>query len=478
MNESIALTKAPRTDIRRGPIMIALLLGSAISLLNETLINVALTKFMAEFSVPATSVQWLSTGYLLVIGILVPVTAFLLDWFTTKQLFLSALGLFAAGTIVAGTASSFPILLVGRLIQATGTGAMVPLMMNTILLITPPEKHGHSIGLCMLVVLFAPAIAPTISGVIVQFVGWRWLFFFVLPFAAIAALLAARFLNVPRELRRPKFDLLSIILSTIGFGFFTYGVSELGTGGIAATGVPFAVGLVGLALFVWRQLRIPEPMLDMAPFKYHQFTLGIIFVMVTMMGFFANLLLLPMYLQTVLALSPFAAGFAMLPGGLMNGLGSPIAGKLYDRFGPRVLVPTGLGIMCVGFFLMRMIGGAQSLLPAILIYAFTVTLGMAFVMTPIQTNSLGQLPSRFYAHGTAIMNTLQQIAAALGSSLFIGLMASGQKTALAAGLDSAHAMLTGFRQAYLVGGIILACAFVASFFIRRKRLGTVDETRG
>jgi MFS transporter, DHA2 family, lincomycin resistance protein len=455
-----------QANIRRGPIMFALMLGSFIAFMNETLINVALTKFMVIFTIPATSVQWLTTGYLLVIGILVPVTAFLLDCFPTKNVFLAALGLYAAGSIIAGTAISFPILLLGRLIQATGTGAMMPIMMSTMLLITPPKKHGQTLGMCMLVILLAPAIAPTISGIIVEFVSWRWLFFFTLPFAGLAALFAVRFLSVPRELNKPKLDPLSIALSTVGFGLLTYGVSEVGTAGIAGAGIPLAVGIAALAFFVWRQLSIPEPMLNLTPFRYPQFCLGVILIMVAMMGFFANLILAPMYLQQVLALSPLVAGLALLPGGLLDGLVSPVAGKLYDRFGPRVIVPVGFGILCIGLFARSLIGDAASPLPAVLIYAFTM-IGNPLIMAPTQTNSLSGLLPRYYAHGTAIMNTLQQIAAAFGSSLFIGLMAAGQKTAAAAGLGKRQAMDAGFCHAYLIGAAILACGFVASLFIRR-----------
>jgi len=226
---------------------------------------------MKEFGVPATSVQWLFTGYMLVIGILVPVSAFLLEWLSTKRVFLAALAVFTAGTVVAGTATSFPMLLVGRLVQAVGTGPMVPLMVNTTLLITPRDRHGRAMGHCQLVILAAPAIAPALAGVLVQYVSWRWLFLLVLPFAALAAAVAVRFLDVPRALRHPRLDIPSVLLSTSGFGAFIYGVSIAGSAGISVAAVPLSLGAVILGLFVWRELSVPEPMLHLTPFQYPQF---------------------------------------------------------------------------------------------------------------------------------------------------------------------------------------------------------------
>jgi MFS transporter, DHA2 family, lincomycin resistance protein len=460
---------------KRGSVLLALFIGGSISLLSETIINVALTSFMKEFNVPASSVQWLSTGYMLILGILVPVTAFLLEWLSTKQVFLGALIVFTIGSIVAGMASSFPALLAGRLIQAVGTGPMVPLMVNTTLLVTPREKHGSAMGLCQLVILTAPALAPTLAGVLVEYVSWRWLFFFVLPFTVLAAAIAIRFLDVPRELKRPALDLPSVAFSTLGFGAFIYGVSVAGSGGLAVAAPPLAVGIIALALFVRREISVPNPMLNLAPFKNPQFRLGMIIVMVLMMGYFASILMLPMYLQTALLLSPFVTGLVMLPGGLLNGIGSPFAGKLYDRHGPRAIVPLGIGIMAAGLLVMSLVvRGATSALPAVIVYA-VILFGLPLAMTPIQTNSLSGLAAEFYSHGTVIQNTLQMIASSLGSSLFIGIMSARQESAIASGSQPARALESGLGYAFAIGAAVMAAAFIAAQFIRGSKTASVCE---
>lgn len=466
------------TNIKRGPILLALIVGSVISLLNETLINVALTTFMKDFNVPATTAQWLSTGFMLITGILVPVTAFVLEWLTTKQVFLGSLAIFSAGTIIAGSASSFSMLLAGRFIQAIGTGAMVPLMVNTTLQITPAKKHGAAMGLCMLVMLTAPAIAPTLAGIILTFASWRWLFFSLIPFVILAALLASRFLNLPRELSRPKLDILSVVLSTLGFGSFIYGVSSGGAVGISGAIIPLCIGIICLGLFVWRELSIPNPMLNLTPFTHFQFSLGMVLVFVLMMGAFACLLLLPIYFQTALVITPLIAGLAMLPGGLLNGLCAPLAGKLYDRFGARRIAPAGLAIFALGLAVSAyMIGKTNSPWPALLIYMVMMA-GMPFSITPAQTNSLSGLPRELYPHGAAIMNTLQMIAASFGSSLFIGIMSSRQAALLSADVLPREALIRGIKLSFRVGALIMAAAFIASLFLgsgANKRPPSTEE---
>ncbi len=233
MNTEMAESGASSADvsgIRRGPIVAALIIGAFVSILNETLLNIAYPELMKEFSVAALTIQWLSTGYMLVIGILVPVTALLQQWFTTRQLFLSAMIIFLTGTVVCAAAPWFGILFIGRIVQALGTGLMLPVLMTTILVIYPPEKRGGAMGLIGLVIMFAPAIGPTLSGLIVDSLSWRWLFYLVIPLTVFSIVFAGCFLKNVTVLTKPKIDLVSILLSSIGFGGIVYGFSKAGEG--------------------------------------------------------------------------------------------------------------------------------------------------------------------------------------------------------------------------------------------------------
>lgn len=475
MDATGAASTAPTEGIRRLPITIALIIGAFVSILNETLLNVAFTDLMKELSVGPSTIQWLSTVYMLVIGILVPITALLIQWFTTRQMFLSAMILFLIGTVICGIAPSFGVLLIGRVIQAVGTGLLLPVMMNTILTIYPPEKRGAAMGTIGLVIMFGPAIGPTLSGLILDALNWRWLFFLILPLAAFSILFAAIYLRNVSELTRPKVDLISILLSTVGFGGIVYGFSHAGEGGgwsDPTVYVCLVAGFVSLALFVWRQLVVKEPTLDVRVFKYPMFALAAALLMVMMMTLFSTLILLPMYLQGALVLAPFAAGLALLPGGVINGLMSPVAGRLFDKFGPRALVVPGLVIVIVTIWFMR---GLTTTTPVGTVIAMHISLliGISLVMMPGQTTGLNQLPRRLYPHGTAIMNTLQQVSGAVGTALFISIYSAGQKNYLSTVSDPTdpaqvpHAIVSGIHNAFTISMFVGVLALLLGLFLRR-----------
>ncbi|WP_152540372.1 MDR family MFS transporter [Sporolactobacillus terrae] len=459
-------------EIKRGPITVALIIGAFVAILNETLLNIALSDLITYFHVNETTVQWLTTAYLLVIGILMPVTALLTGWFTTRQMFLGAMTLFLIGTAICGFAPTFSLLLVGRMIQAAGSGLILPVMMNTILFIYPPEKRGGAMGLIGLVIMFAPALGPTVSGLIIASLSWRWLFYLVLPLALFSILFAARYLTNVSEVTKPKVDVLSVILSTVGFGGIVFGAGTGAEGGALGITV-VALGLVSIVLFVWRQLVINNPILDFRAFKYPMYTLSTLIMIMVMMTLFATMILLPLYLQRALLLSSFAAGLVLLPGGLINGLLSPVMGKLFDKFGPRRLVIPGLLIMCIVVWLMTRLTVSESMLYVIILYA-ALLIGMSMVMMPVSTTGLNQLPKAMYPHGTAIMNTLQQVAGGIGTALFVGIMAAGQRAYLATASDPKapaellHAMVAGMSRAFFVALLIGIVSLVLAFFLRRS----------
>ncbi|MCO7175841.1 MDR family MFS transporter [Sporolactobacillus kofuensis] len=460
-----------KQEIKRGPITVALIIGAFVAILNETLLNIALSDLIHYFHVTPTTVQWLTTAYLLVIGILMPVTALLTGWFTTRQMFLGAMTIFLIGSVICGFAPSFAFLLTGRIIQAAGSGLILPVMMNTILFIYPPEKRGGAMGLIGLVIMFAPALGPTLSGLIIASLSWRWLFYLVIPLAAFSILFAARYLTNVSEVTRPKVEIPSIILSTVGFGGLVYGMGSSAEGGWV--GPTFMIiGAISLVLFVWRQLVIKDPILDFRAFNYPMYTLSTVILILIMVTLFATMILLPLYLQRALLLSSFAAGIVLLPGGLINGMLSPLMGKLFDKFGPRWLVTPGLLIVCVVVWLFSRLTVSESMLYIIILYC-ALLIGLAMVMMPVSTTGLNQLPKRLYPHGTAIMNTLQQVAGGIGTAVFIGIMVTGQKTYLShvsnpeAQTQVLHALVAGMSHAFFIAMIIGVFSLILSLFLKR-----------
>ncbi|MDF2911204.1 MAG: transporter [Sporolactobacillus laevolacticus] len=478
------MTNSTKTmqEIKRGPITVALIIGAFVAILNETLLNIALSDLIHYFHVTPTTVQWLTTAYLLVIGILMPVTALLTGWFTTRQMFLGAMSLFLLGTVVCGFAPSFSFLLLGRIIQAAGSGLILPVLMNTILFIYPPEKRGGAMGLIGLVIMFAPALGPTLSGLIIASLSWRWLFYLVIPLAIFSILFAARFLTNVSEVTRPKVEVPSIILSTLGFGGLVYGMGSGAEGGWLSL-VFMAIGVVSLVLFVWRQLVVSNPILDFRAFKYPMYTLATIILILVMVTLFATMILLPLYLQRALLLSSFAAGVVLLPGGLINGLLSPVMGKLFDKFGPRWLVTPGLLIMCVVIWLFSRLTVSENMLYIIILYA-ALLIGMSMVMMPVSTTGLNQLPKHMYPHGTAIMNTLQQVAGGIGTAVFIGIMVAGQQAYLNGSANPEapsqilQALVAGMSRAFFIALAVGVVSLVLSLFLKRTFAPKEEQSEG
>ncbi|RKP51588.1 DHA2 family efflux MFS transporter permease subunit [Cohnella endophytica] len=487
MNASSTGTKGTAPDlskIRRGPIVVALIIGAFVAILNETLLGNAFPDLMKAFDVSASTIQWLSTAYMLVVGVLVPVTALLQQWYTTRQMFLGAMILFLIGTIVSATAPEFGVLLTGRVIQALGTGLMLPVMMNTILVIFPPEKRGGAMGLIGLVIMFAPAIGPTVSGLIMDSLSWHWLFYLVIPLAVFSIIFAAVYMKNVSEITKPKVDILSIILSTVGFGGIVYGFSSSGSAGWSDPEVYWTiiVGAIALLLFIWRQLVLKDPVMDLRAFKYPMFALVTILLFVLMMTLFSTMTLLPMFLQGALLMTAFKSGLTMLPGGVVNGIMAPVAGKLFDKFGPRVLVTPGIILVVIAIWMFTGVGASASTGYVVTIHIIMLV-GISLVMMPAQTTGLNQLPRRLYPHGTAILNTLQQVSGAIGTALFISIMSNGSKDYLKGSSDpnspgeKVQALVAGVHNAFWIGLVIGIIALVIGLFIRRTRPPEGEESR-
>jgi EmrB/QacA subfamily drug resistance transporter len=471
-------------------LLTVLMIGAFITFLNNTLLNIALPSIMTDLKVDPSTVQWLATGFMLVNGILIPSTAFLIQKYSVRHLFLVAMGLFTIGTILAGMAHVFPLLLAGRMTQAAGSAIMMPLLMNVMLISFPIEKRGAAMGVFGLIMMGAPAIGPTLSGWIVEHYDWRMLFHFVTPIAIIVVLIGFFLLKDKKEKVDIKLDFFALLLSSIGFGGLLYGFSSAGKQGWDDPLVygTITVGAISLLTFIIRQLKQEKPMLNFKIFKYPAYALSITISMVVTMAMFSGMILTPIYVQSLRGISPLDAGLMMLPGAVIMALMSPITGKLFDKYGGRVLAIIGLSIMVITSYYFSKLTFDLSYNYLIFLYSLRM-FGMSLVMMPVSTNGLNQLPKRFYPHGTAMNNTLQQVSGAIGTALLITVMSNrtessakdlaadamknieGQPTAEALAQMkqqiTMQATLDGINFSFYVTIFISALALILAFFIKR-----------
>lgn len=473
-------------DIKTLPIMLSLIIGAFFAILNETLLNIALTTLMDQFDITLPTVQWMATGFMLVMGIVIPVSALLIQWFTTRQLFLGTMIIFTLGTAIAASAPTFGILLTGRLIQAVGTGMLMPIMFNVFLLMYPPHKRGRIMGIVGLVIMFAPAIGPTLSGIIVEYLGWRFLFITVIPFSLFSVVFAYFFLVNVSEVTRPKIDIPSIVFSTVGFGATIYGFSSVGeseAGFLSSEVLLFLLlGVFGIFLFAYRQLHLDEPIMDFRVFKYPMYRHAVIMFVIIIMAMFASEIILPIYMQGPLALSAATAGILLLPGSLLNGALSPFMGQLFDKVGPRpMMIPATLVLSGTMFMMSRLDTGSSVWM--IVIGFLLLMISVSAIMMPAQTNGLNQLPKRLYPHGTAVISTLQPMAGAIGVSVFISILNARQANYLSdaetpddpATIDLA--MVAGVELVYFTAFIFSIVAVVMALRVYRARPDDIADTK-
>ncbi|MFG1644031.1 DHA2 family efflux MFS transporter permease subunit [Amycolatopsis sp. NPDC049252] len=472
MTDTVHTAPASRTAAPAGSGLLigVLVLSAFVMILNETILSVALRDLTVDLNVPTTTVQWLTSGFLLTMAVVIPTTGFLLERFTPRQVFVVSLTAFSLGTLISALAPGFGVLLAGRVVQACGTAVMLPLLMTTVMRLVPPQRRGATMGTITIVIAVAPAIGPTIGGAVLSSLGWRWMFWIVLPLSLAALVIGLLRLRLDSETRRVPLDVPSVLLSAIGFGGLLYGLSSTGEAGGAEPPVPawlpIVVGVAALVVFTWRQLRLQRrdrALLDLRPFTHRPFVVALVLtalLFVCLIG--AAAILLPLYLQTVLRTSTFVSGLAVLPGGLVLGLlGRPV-GALFDRVGARPLVIPGAAAMALSLWLFTLLGPTSPLIAVIGIHVLLMA-GLGLMMTPLMTESLGVLPEHLYSHGSAILSTLQQVAGAMGTALFVSVATLGTVDAHASSPDAA-----GLRTAFMVAGCIGLLAFGLTWLIRRS----------
>lgn len=495
MDHSIKHEKRPPYGI-----IAVLMVGAFISFLNNTLLNIALPSIMKDLNIEASTVQWLTTGFMLVNGVLIPISAFLIQKFSVRHIFIAAMVLFTIGTVTAGFAHVFPLLLAGRMLQASGSAILMPLLMNVMLVSFPVEKRGAAMGVFGLILMFAPAIGPTLSGWIVEHYDWRMLFHFITPIAIIVLLIGLFLLKDKKEKVNIRLDFLSVILSSVGFGGILYGFSSAGSKGWDSPLVygTIIIGAISLITFILRQLMQDSPLLNFKVYGYPMFALSSVISMVVNMALFSGMILLPIYTQNLRGISPMDAGLLLMPGAILMAFMSPITGKLFDKIGGRILAVIGLAIIVVTTYEFSTLTLHTTYKHLILIYSIR-SVGMSMVMMPVSTNGLNQLPKRLYPHGTAMNNTLNQVAGAIGTALMVTIMTnraeSEAKDLGAAAMkhltgkptpavlaEMKHqimmkSMLEGINYSFLIATFIAAIALVLAFFIKRaKQAEELEDT--
>jgi MFS transporter, DHA2 family, lincomycin resistance protein len=457
----------------RNKLVINLLLVSAfVVILNETIMSVAIPPLMSSLGVTAAAAQWVTTAFLLTMAVVIPTTGFLLQRLHTRAIFVLAMSLFSIGTLTAALAPGLEMLVVARVIQASGTAIMMPLLMTTVMTLVPPETRGKTMGNITMVISVAPAIGPVLSGLILNYLHWRWLFVLVLPIALASLWLGWRRIENVTTPRAAPLDIASVILSVFAFGGCVYGLSLLGVPpvpGQPPAWAPLAIGGVAMIVFVQRQLKLQRTnsaLLDLRVFASRHFTVSLLMFAILMLGLFGTIILLPIYLQNVLNISTLQTGLLLLPGGLLMGQLGRRAGGWYDRMGPAKLVIPGVVIVTVVLWAMTLLG-TQSRVENILAGHIVMSIGFGLLFTPLFTVSLSSVRPELYSHGSAVLGSLQQVAGAAGVALFVALMSAQTARLAAAGAAPLEALAGGIRAAFLCGAIIALFAVACAFFVRK-----------
>ncbi|HEG7584911.1 TPA: DHA2 family efflux MFS transporter permease subunit [Staphylococcus aureus] len=447
---------------QRNRVIAVVMIGAFVGVLNQTLMTTILPEIMKDFTVSSSTAQWLTTIFMLVNGIMIPITAFLIERFTLRSLFFNATCFLMIGSFICMLGINFPMLLLGRSIQALGAGILMPLTQTLLFIMFPPEKRGMAMGMFGLVIGFAPAIGPTAAGWFVNIFDWRYLFLVVLLIGMIDFVFG--YLSLPNitELSKPNLDKLSVILSTVSFGGLLYGFSTAGNLGWSHPMVYITIiaAIVILTVFIFRQLKLESPLLEFRVFKYNDFSVAMILIVLMFMLFIGNLTILPIYMQTMMK---WSSGLILLPGGLIMGLLSPVTGKLFDKIGGRILSIMGMLTIMIGALLMAQF--SQNTTQLYVIISFSVTmLGNAMIMTPMTTQALNALPRQYIAHGTAMNNTIRQVSAAIGTGILVTLMTGLGKTS---SLSGSQGLIHGLDITFYVVALIAFIGTIIAFFIRK-----------
>ena len=457
--------------------LMGLYMGGFTGMYSETALNIALPQLSLAFGVDISLTQWLVVGYMLAIGIVLPFASLLMKWFSARSLTVFALGAFLVGSLISGFASGFEIALTGRVIQGIGTGLVLPMMFAMVMEVIPPHKLGSAMGITALVIMFAPAIGPTLAGIIVGALSWRFIFFSFALVLVVGIIFALKFEVNPYELTKPHLDVISVLLSCLGFGGIVFGVGVASLFGwlSAPVLVSLIVGIIALALYAKRQFAMQIPVLDLRAFSYQGFRVGAVCMMLNFGITLSAMYVLPQYYQNGMLIAVALTGIVMLPGGVVNALVSMFAGKIFDRIGARIPALCGFALSIVGAGLL-MFATPESSLAYVICCHIIMMVGVPLAMSPCQTHALSSLPHKLSTDGSTILNTMQQVLGAVCTAIATNLLASGQAAYYAAGGSEASLAFTqGSHWGFLFALALAVVGFLFALRIKKRPAGTQQE---
>lgn len=453
---------------RKDLVMVAVMLsGALLAVLNLTLLSPALPTIMADLGIERTTAQWLTSGYSLVEACVIPLSAYLMGRFPMRKLFIAGMCIFGAGSLLAAFAPAFPFLLAGRMLQATCTGMVMPMVSTVILLVFPREKRGTAMGMIGLIIGFAPAIGPSLSGLLVDHLGWRALFGVVAALTVVVIALAFAFLKNFGEFRRTSFDVLSVALSTCGLLCLLYGLSTVSpASNLALSAVLIVVGAVVVALYARRQTRLDEPMLHIDILKTRRYATAVVTIMLLQAALMGLEVLMPLYIQDVRGYSATVSGVAMLPGALIGAVAGVFAGRLFDRYGVRKVAIPGACVMIAGAFVLTCLGMESHIVMVTAAYT-TMALGLQFITTPLNTWGVNSLDNAMVQHAQPLSNTLNQVAGSFGTALLVSI--SSIATQMTADQGELASSFNGDHAAFTATFCLLAVAVVVIVALARDK---------
>lgn len=426
-----------------------LVAAAFVVILNETIMMNAIPRLMTDLSINESLAQWLSTAFMLTMAVVIPITGWFLSRVTTRRAYAVAMTTFCVGTLLAAASWSFGVLVFARVVQASATAVMMPLLMTTLMRVVSPEDRGRVMGMVSLAISVAPALGPAVSGVVLQFLSWRWIFLVVLPIAVTIAVVGSRRLGNVGETEDTPIDWLSAGLSAIGFGSLVYGLSQMSHASVSVV-VLIVVGLLGVAAFVWRQIvlqRVDKPLLDLRTLRTRVYSVSLAAMAIAFGAMIGSMLLLQLYLQHARHMTPLSTGLLVMPGGLAMGLLGPTIGRIYDHLGARVLMLPGgaLAVLALAAFAFM---DASTPYWMVLVAHVAFSLGLASLFTPMFTMSLSSLKEHLYSHGSSLLGATQQVAGALGTALVVVVLTTQEAAAAAQGAGETASYLNGLHWAF------------------------------
>lgn len=480
-----AIQERPAVQAGRTPTVVRLLvLATFVVILNETIMINAIPRLMDSLRITEQSAQWVSTAFMLTMAAVIPITGWFLQRVTTRQAYATAMGVFLAGTVLSAVAPSFEVLLLGRIVQAAGTAVMMPLLMTTLMIVVPEHDRGRVMGNVTLAISVAPALGPAVAGLILQVGSWRLLFVVVLPIAALVTLFGLRKVDNIGDPQVSSIDWLSVGVAALGFGGLVYGLSLFGdsdSDGRVGLGIGITIaGVAAIAVFVIRQLRLQRtgvPLMDLRTLGHRTYSLSLVLMSIGFLAMLGSMILLPLYLQNLRGLSPLETGLLVMPGGLLMGLLGPTIGKVFDRFGSRPLVlPGSIGmVLALGGF--TQVSMTMPFWQVLGLHALLMV-SLAATFTPVFTLGMGGLPPHLYSHGSSMLGTLQQVAAAFGTALVVTVMSARTSHLVADGVAAVPAQVSGMKLAFGVTAALALATIVVAAKLPHRIAGAGTQDHG